>query len=106
MPSIDRMAYLLALALLPGLASCVTPEPLQKAGSDNAAMEKDTAECRAAAQADAVRLHPRGASVPTLGGAGLMMSQQHDDNNRAVAEARAFQACMQTRGYARPPVAK
>jgi predicted membrane-bound spermidine synthase len=79
---------------------------MQKSGSDNAATEKDMAECREAAKEEAVRLYPYGASIPTLGGAGIMMSQQRDTNQRAVAEAGAFQACMQNRGYARPPAAK
>lgn len=102
MPNIGRMTTLLAPALLSCLASCATPEPMQKPGSDNAATEKDTAECREAAQEEAVRLYPHGASIPTLGGAGMMMSQQRDSNDRAVAEARAFKACMQNKGYARP----
>ncbi len=102
MPSIDRMICLLALALLSGLASCASPEPLQKPGADNAATEKDTAECREAAREQAVQHYPYRAGVPTLGGAGMMTSQQRDENNRAVAEARAFQTCMQNKGYERP----
>ena len=106
MASIERTAYLLALALLQGLAACTTPEPLHKPGSDNASTEKDTAECRETAKEQAVRLYPHGASIPTLGGAGMMISQQRDANDRAVTEAGAFQACMRSKGYSRPPTAK
>jgi|EndMetStandDraft_9_1072997.scaffolds.fasta_scaffold139389_2 uncharacterized membrane protein len=102
MPRSHWMKTLLAVALPLGFASCTAPQPMQKPGSDNATTEKDTAECRSAAQEEAVRLHPHGASIPTLGGAGIMMSQQRDSNERAVAEARAFQACMQNKGYSRP----
>jgi hypothetical protein len=102
MPSSPWMKILLTVAMGLGFASCTGPQPMQKSGSDTATTEKDTAECRAAAQEEAVRLHPYGASIPTLGGAGIMMSQQRDSNDRAVAEARAFQTCMQGKGYARP----
>ena len=103
MPGSHWAKSLLAGALPLGLASCAGPQSLQKSGSDNAAKEKDTIECRSAAQQEAVRLHPYGASIPTLGGPAMMMSQQRDSNDRAVAEARAFKACMENRGYARPP---
>ena len=95
---IVRKKYILVPALLLGLASCAPAPPPQKSGSD-AATDKDTAECRAAAQEEAVRLYPHGASIPTLGGTGMMMSQQRDSNQRAIAEASAFKACMQTKGY-------
>jgi hypothetical protein len=95
-----------AVALSVALGSCATPEPLQKTGSDKATTDNDTAECRQAAQAEAVRLYPHVAGVPTLGGTGMMMSQQRDANSRAVAEAHAFKLCMQNKGYARPTTAK
>ena len=103
MSNTDWTKTLFAMALLLSLASCTAPQPLQKPGADNAATEKDTAECRAAAQDEAERLYPHGARIPTLGGAGIMMSQQRDSNDRAVAEARAFRSCMQNKGYSRPP---
>jgi hypothetical protein len=92
------------LALSLGLASCTAPAPMQKPGSDNATMDKDTAECHASAKHQAVKLYPYGAnfSGPSATGMGMMA----DDSSRAVAEADAFSSCMQDRGYSNSPSAK
>jgi hypothetical protein len=87
---------ILALLLAPLLADCtagarVGEQPWQKPGASEQAIAGDSAECSKAAKEDAVRRYPyRG---------GDMLSQQHDDTSRAIAEASAFNSCMQGRGY-------
>ena len=99
MPGIHSMKYVLASALLLGLASCTAQEPLQKAGSDNAIVEQDTSACRVSARQEAARQYPYGA---TVAGAATGMMLFSDDNNRATAEAAAFSSCLQNKGYSLP----
>jgi hypothetical protein len=93
----------LALALLPALGGCAASAvgPWQKTGADQATVAKDTSECRALAEQEALRRYPYGFSSPTFGAAGTVMSQQRDDTNRATAEVALFNSCMQDRGYTR-----
>jgi hypothetical protein len=97
-----RMTIILALLLE---AACTTPAPSrgpwQKPGASEATTATDTAQCRALAQQEAVRDYPYGASIPTLGGAGMIAAQQQADLNRTSAEIEKFNDCMQARGYTR-----
>ncbi len=76
-------------------------EQWQKAGADQQTLVRDSGECREAAQDEALRRYPYRASSPSLGATGAALSQQRDDNNRAIAEASLFNSCMQGRGYHR-----
>ena len=95
---------ILAAALLGG---CSPPHNAQsggqwhKAGADQTTIARDSAECRDAAQDEALHRYPYRASSPTLGATGAVLGQQRDDNARAVAEASMFNSCMQARGYQR-----
>jgi hypothetical protein len=95
---------LAALALL-GLAACATPATgpatWHKPGAGEAVVASDTAQCRTAAQQQAARLYPYGASNPTLGGAGMVAAQQQANLDRASAELAMFNDCMEGRGYTR-----
>jgi hypothetical protein len=100
---------LLCVLMVAGVAGCTAhgssgpsggPE-WQKAGADAQTTARDSAECRQAAQDDALRRYPYRASSPTFGGVGAAVGQQSDSNDRAVAEASTFNACMQGRGYKR-----
>ncbi|HEY6980490.1 hypothetical protein [Reyranella sp.] len=90
------------LLLLACLAPCACAGPVQwsKPGSDSAVSARDTSDCRAEAQRQAARLYP-GFASPYAAGAAVMMSQQHLDTDRAVAESHFFGSCMEARGYVR-----
>jgi hypothetical protein len=90
-----------------GLAACSPPSPSgpspaawQKPGTDRPTIDGDTAACRAAAQAEALRQYPYRAGIPA-GAGGMVATQQHDDTNRATVEAVQFNDCMTARGYRR-----
>ena len=78
----------LVFALLPELGGCAASGagPWQKAGTDDSTIKKDTSECRALAEQEALRRYPYGFSSPSFGAAGAVMSQQRDDTNRTSAE--------------------
>src|SRR5262245_39044337 len=73
----------------------------QKPGADAQMINRDSTECREAAQEEAIRRYPYRASSPALGTAGIGLGQQRDDHNRSVAEASMFNNCMRGRGYKR-----
>lgn len=87
-------------------ASCTSSNagPWQKAGTSEQSRSQDTAECREAAREEALRRYPSRAGSPSLGVTGAILSQQRDDNSRAVAETSLFNNCMQGRGYQRASV--
>jgi hypothetical protein len=97
-PKIARALLMVAVA-----AACTAPgsEQWQKAGADGPTTARDNAECREAAQDEALRRYPYRASSPALGAPVIALGQQRDDNNRAIAEASLFNTCMQGRGYKR-----
>jgi hypothetical protein len=105
MPNFPLLRTMLILALLPQVAACATgaPAPWQKPGATAATTTADSAQCRAAAQQQTARLYPYGSGSPTLGGAGMIASQQQASTDRTSAEAEAFNDCMEARGYARKP---
>jgi hypothetical protein len=86
-----------------GVASCAAPAPSSwyKPGAGEAAIAKDTAECRDAAEQEAELRYPRGFASPMLSGPGLAMAQQRDNTERANAVTAAFNGCMRERGYGR-----
>ena len=92
-----------AAVLLLACASCTSQEAgrWQKTGASEQTMSQDMAECREAAQDEALRRYPYRAGSPSLGVTGAVLSQQRDDNSRAVADASLFNTCMQSRGYQR-----
>ncbi|MDI1285294.1 MAG: hypothetical protein PSV46_12955 [Reyranella sp.] len=92
---------LLLTALLSACPGCAPsgPGPWQKPGATEQMSVRDQAECREAAQEEALRRYPYRAGSPTLGATGALMTQQHDDNSRAIAEASLFNNCMRGRGY-------
>ena len=93
----------LAAALWLALAACAGPQPAgwQKVGATDASIAGDTAQCRTTAQQTAARLYPLGSSSPTLGGAGMIASQQQANTDRNSAELQFFNDCMEGRGYTR-----
>src|SRR5262249_34868263 len=92
---------LLVVAISAGACGCSPPGDAQwqKPGADPQTIARDSAECRDAAQDEAVRRYPYGASSPALGAAGIGLGQQRDEHAGAVAEASLFTRCMQARGY-------
>jgi len=64
-----------------------------------ATLAKDTSDCQAAAEREAVRRYPHSFGyAPAVGG---MAGLQRDETNRSTVEASSFKACMEGRGYAR-----
>jgi hypothetical protein len=86
-----------------GLAACAasTPAPWQKPGADSQVVARDSSECRASARQEAVRRYPFTANYPSLGAAGVVMSQQQNDIDRSSTETAVFNTCMRQRGYKR-----
>jgi hypothetical protein len=86
-----------------GATACSTgaPAPWQKPGADQQTIDRDTASCRTAAQAEAMRRYPYSAGSVGLGAAGIVAAQQSDSTDRAVVEAGRFNDCMAERGYRR-----
>jgi hypothetical protein len=78
-----------------------TPPTWQKAGVDNATLTKDTADCQAAAEREAMRRYPHGFNYGPSGVSGMVATQQRDETNRATVEAFFFKECMQAKGYMR-----
>lgn len=94
-----------ARALLPLLlaAGCATQPagPWQKSGVDEQTQARDTASCRSAAQAAALRAYPSSGGPAGLGAGGAIASQQRDTAGRAAVEASRFDDCMSDKGYRR-----
>jgi hypothetical protein len=90
-----RLALLMPLFLV----ACAAPPTWQKPGVDGATLAKDTSDCQAAAEREAVRQYPHGFGyAPATGG---MTALQRDETNRSTVEASVFKACMERRGYTR-----
>ena len=99
---------MIATRLLAGLSllasigcSASTPGAWQKPGADPQTVDRDSASCRTAAQAEALQRYPRGAGAAVSGAAGIVAAQQNDDTNRATVEAARFNDCMAEKGYRR-----
>ncbi|MBS0525445.1 MAG: hypothetical protein JSS04_17580 [Proteobacteria bacterium] len=94
-----------ARALLPLLIAvgCATqpPGPWQKPGVDEPTFARDTASCRSAAQAAALRSYPSSGGPAGVGAAGAVAAQQRDTAGRAAVETARFNACMVEKGYHR-----
>ena len=94
---------MLALALAPGLSACAaSPGEWQKPGESESSIARDSADCRSAAQEEAMRIYPYTVSSSYSGAPTVVMATQQRDSYRAAAEKRYFDECMQSRGYARP----
>jgi hypothetical protein len=95
-----------ARALLPLLiaAGCAQQPtgPWQKPGVDEQTQARDTASCRSAAQAAALRSYPSRGGPAGLGAAGAVAAQQRDTAGRAAVETARFDDCMLGKGYRRP----
>ena len=105
----SRIDYaIIFAALLVACANCTSSDAglWQKAGTSEQTTSRDTAECRAAAQEEALRRYPYRAGSPSLGATGTVLSSQRDDNSRATTEASLFNNCMQSRGYRRAPASR
>jgi hypothetical protein len=76
--------------------------PWQKPGVDEQTQARDTAGCRSAAQAAALRSYPSSGGPAGLGAAGAIAAQQRDTAGRAAVEAARFDDCMVEKGYSRP----
>jgi hypothetical protein len=100
-----RPITLLATLASIGLGACSAPASApavwQKPGTDEQTVARDTANCRATAQADALRQYPYSAGSAAVGAAGAVASQQQNDSNRLVVETARFNDCMGERGYKR-----
>jgi hypothetical protein len=92
-----RLALLVPLFLV----MCAAPPTWQKPGVDGATLAKDTADCQAAAEREAVRRYPHGFDYAPGGVGGMTTGLQRDETNRSIVEASSFNACMEGRGYAR-----
>jgi hypothetical protein len=94
-----------ARALLPLLlaAGCSTQAagPWQKPGVDEPTQSRETAACRNAAQAAALRAYPSSGGPAGLGAGGAIASQQRDTAGRAAVETARFDDCMADKGYRR-----
>ena len=90
-----RLALLLPLLL----AMCAAPLTWQKPGVDNTTLTKDTSDCRASAEREAVRRYPHGFYAPAA--SGTVAASQRDETNRSTVEASLFNACMEAKGYTR-----
>ena len=105
----SRIEHAIVLAtLLVACTNCTSSDAgsWQKAGASEQSMSRDTAECREAAQEEALRRYPYRAGSPSLGVTGTLLSSQRDDNSRATTEASLFNNCMQSRGYRRAPASR
>lgn len=80
---------------------CAAPPTWQKPGVDNATLTKDTSECQAAAEREALRRYPYGFNHAPSGAGGTIAAQQREETNRFTVETSSFNACMQASGYAR-----
>ena len=96
------MVGLVALVHVLALTSCAVPPHWEKPGADASVTANDTSVCRAAARREAERSYPHGTMGPYYSGAGaIVLSQQRADVDRAFAEERHFNQCMQGKGYRR-----
>ncbi|HEY2876903.1 MAG TPA: hypothetical protein VGJ56_33635 [Reyranella sp.] len=91
---------LLPLLLATGCAAQPSG-PWRKPGIDEPTQARDTAACRSAAQAAALRSYPSSGGPAGLGAAGAVAAQQRDTAGRAAVEAARFDDCMSAKGYRR-----
>ena len=90
-----RLAFLMPLFLV----ACAAAPAWQKPGVDNATLAKDTSDCQADAEREALRRYPYGFNyAPAASGTVVL---QRDETNRSTVEASFFKACMEGRGYTR-----
>jgi hypothetical protein len=87
-----RLALLMPLFLV----MCAAPPTWQKPGVDNATLTKDTSDCQAAADREAVRRYPHGFNYAPAAG-GMVGVLQRDETSRSTVEASSFNACMEAR---------
>src|SRR5258708_36989943 len=92
-----RFALLMPLFLV----MCAAPPTWQKPGVDGATLAKDTADCQAAAEREAVRRYPHGFDYAPGGVGGMTPGLPRDETNRSTVEASSLQACMGGPGHAR-----
>jgi hypothetical protein len=92
---------LLPLLIAVGCAQQPTG-PWQKPGINEPTQARDTASCRSAAQAAALRSYPSSGGPAGLGAAGAVAAQQRDTAGRAAVETARFDDCMSDKGYRRP----
>jgi hypothetical protein len=91
-----RFALLMPLFLV----MCAAPPTWQKPGVDHATLTKDTSDCQADAEREAVRRYPRGFNY-TPAASGTVAAQQRDETNRSTVETSVLNACMEAKGYTR-----
>ena len=100
-----RAGVIVARALLPLLiaAGCAQQPtgPWQKPGLDEQTQGRDSASCRSAAQAAALRAYPSSGGPAGLGAGGAIAAQQRDTAGRAAVETARFDDCMLAKGYHR-----
>jgi|HubBroStandDraft_6_1064221.scaffolds.fasta_scaffold14868_3 hypothetical protein len=92
-----RFALLMPLFL----AMCTAPPTWQKPGVDHATLTKDTSDCQAAAEREAVRRYPRGFNYGPSAVGGMIAAQQREETNRSTVEISVFNSCMEAKGYTR-----
>ena len=97
------MTAVRALLLLLIVAGCAQQPtgPWQKPGVDEQTLVRDTASCRSAAQAAALRAYPSSSGPAGLGAGGAIAAQQRDTAGRAAVGAARFDDCMLGKGYRR-----
>ena len=98
----SAIRLLAGLGLLAGIGcSTAAPGPWQKPGADPQTVDRDTANCRTAAQAEALKRTPYSAGPAGLWAGGIVAAQQRDVTDRATVETAQFNDCMAARGYRR-----
>jgi hypothetical protein len=90
-----RFALLMPLFLV----MCAAPTTWQKPGVDHATLTKDTSDCQAAAEREAVHRYPYGFYTPAA--SGTVGALQRDETNRSTVETSVLNACMEAKGYTR-----
>lgn len=96
------IALLAAVGVALSGCAATPPGPWQKPGVNEQTSARDTANCRTAAQAEALRRYPYAAGSAGFDAAGAVGAQQRDDINRTTVEAARFNQCMREKGYSRP----
>ena len=91
-----RLAFLMPLILV----ACTAAPAWQKPGVDNATLAKDTSDCQADAEREALRRYPYGFNYAPAA-SGTVVAMQRDETNRSIVEASFLKACMEGRGYTR-----
>ena len=92
-----RLALLIPLLL----TMCAAPTTWQKPGVDHATLTKDTSDCQADAEREAVRRYPRGFNYGPSAVGGMIAAQQREETYRSTVETSVFNTCMEAKGYTR-----